>query len=206
MKKESQQIASLSDLQRRVPSLIRAINADEQLAVAAAANPVFAIEELGFTISTELLPTLIRRIRFPLEIFNRLESLAAQIHKLANQRFDVDSPVELERVLFDELKLPRPEDQYAERSMAIQPTTVIQDKITAPLPYSMKKPESKPIDPLEKLRGLHPVIEPLLEYRRLDATTPRLVTREAYRNIRSGEVKLPLKRLRASLKRGPTPE
>lgn len=206
MKKQAREITSLHELQRRVPSFVQAINADERLVAGAAANPLFALEELGVTISPEFLPTVIRRIRFSLEVFNRLESLAERVHKLANRRFDIDSPSELARILFDELKLPRPGTGHGGQVASTLHQSATGDTVADPLPYSMGKLDLKIGDPLDELRDLHPIIEPLLEYRRLEATTPRLATRDAYRAVRAGEIKLPFKRLRVSLKRGPTPE
>ncbi len=205
MENQSYQITTLHELQRRVPSFVKAINADERLAAGAAANPLLALEELGFSIASELRPKVEWRVRFSLETFNRLESLTENIFQQVGGRFNIDSSSELARVLFDELKLPRPGSGPTQQAVA-HADSIAGEVATAPLPYYMKKSESKVIDPLEELRGSHPVIEPLLEYRRLEATSPRLATPESYRKIRTGETELPIKRLRFNLQRGRAPE
>jgi hypothetical protein len=50
------------------------------------------------------------------------------------------------------------------------------------------------------------VIEPLLEYRQLEASSARLAPPELYERIRRGEVELPVSRIRYTLQPGPTPE
>ena len=59
---------------------------------------------------------------------------------------------------------------------------------------------------LEALRGKHPVIAPLLEYRAIQASVPPLASRDLYDRIARGDIKGPTIRVRARLKRGPTPE
>jgi hypothetical protein len=41
-------------------------------------------------------------------------------------------------------------------------------------------------DPLTRFRGKHPIIEPLLEYRQLEASAARLAPPELYQDIRAG--------------------
>jgi hypothetical protein len=52
----------------------------------------------------------------------------------------------------------------------------------------------------------HPLMEPLLEYRQLEASSARLAPPESYERLRMGQVELPVTRIRFSLQRGPTPE
>jgi DNA polymerase-1 len=71
----------------------------------------------------------------------RLDGLVGTIHDLAGHPFNIDSPVQLRRVLFDELKLP-----------------------------VFKRTKSGPStdqDVLEKLAAIHPLAELITEHRRL---------------------------------------
>lgn len=206
MREQPHEITSLRELQRRVPSFVQALNANERLIAGAAANPLFALEELGFTIAPALLPTVVRRIRFSQAVFERLETLAEQVQQQAQQRFDLDAPAELARVLFEALKLPRDATNLVEQAATAAPEYSFSDALTSPLPYHLDKAAANRPDPLEKLRGQHPVIEPLLAYRALEATTPRLASREDYQRIRVGAVKLPITHFRAVLKRIPLSE
>ncbi len=64
--------------------------------------PVLArMEEAGICVDTELLADLSR------EFSGKLELLEREIYALAGQEFNINSPQQLARILFDELKLPR---------------------------------------------------------------------------------------------------
>lgn len=197
-------IDSLRDLQRLVPAIVKEINADERLALRAAANPLLALEELGYRLTPEVRTEAERRIRFSPQTIERLSQLSEAIYSYADERFDIESPAEIERVLFEKLKLPRietkepPKVQRKRPAQQPEPTLALQ-----PSPSYLRRPF---VDPLERLRGAHPIMEPLLEYRRLEASEPRLAPRELYERIKRGDVALPVTRLRASLKRAPTSE
>lgn len=199
-------IDSLRDLQRLVPAIVKEINADERLALRAAANPLLALEELGYRLTPEVRTEAERRIRFAPQTIERLSQLSEAIYSYADERFDIESPAEIERVLFEKLKLPRLDAKEqappkAQRKRPVQqpePTLALQ-----PSPSYLRRPF---VDPLERLRGAHPIMEPLLEYRKLEASEPRLAPRELYERIKRGDVALPVTRLRASLKRGPASE
>lgn len=188
-------IAALEDLQRLVPSIVKAVNADEALMRRALVNPLLALEELGYQLSDELRPQVERRVRFKVEVAHKLDTLAAKVFKQAGEAFDIDSPAALEKLLFDKLKLPRAEVDAGRRGAGVA---------LAPTPSVFGRPVAD--DPLERLRGKHAVMAPLLEYRKLEASEPRLAPRELYERVRSGELKLPVLRARARLQRGPTPQ
>lgn len=70
-------------------------------------------------------------------ISEKIDSLSNEIYKLANTVFNINSPKQLSAILFDELNLKSP-----------------------------GKKRSTSADVLEKLKGSHPIIEYLLEYRK----------------------------------------
>jgi DNA polymerase family A len=195
--RRSQTIDSIEAMQKVVPVIVKAVNDDQAFGLRAAANPLLAAEELGYQIVPEIRQTVERRVRFSQEDAARLGELETQVYKLAGVQFGIDSPQELDRVLFEKLKLTRPTssqqaspDSY--HKLASAPPT------TAGL--------TQAADPLEELRNAHPIMPPLLEYRRIDRTAPRLAPRELYERIRSGEVKMPVTRIQARLKRSRTPK
>jgi len=199
-------------LRRRVPSIVQRINADEALAMRAAANPLLALEELGYELEEDLKREVALRIRFDQRTIETMQGLSARIHELAGEPFEIDSPAHLGAVLFERLKLPAlppapqrvvvAEGTIAARSVG-QRTRTPADALETPrkVPGGVRPP-----DPLEALRGKHPVVEPLLEYRRLQGSVPALASRELYEKIKRGEVSAPKLRLRAVLRRGMTPE
>jgi len=141
-----------------------------------------------------LRPQVERRVRFKPETAKQLEALAAKVFLQAGEAFDIDSPVALDRLLFEKLKLPRA------AAAAGQPAA----HAAASLASAPFKQAAGP-DPLEHLRGKHALVPALLAYRKLEASEPRLAPRELYERVRSGELKGPVIRARARLQRGPTP-
>jgi hypothetical protein len=209
---QGERIRSLDALRRRVPSIVQRINADPALALRAAANPLLALEELGYKLDDAVQREAALRIRFDQATIDKLHTLAALIHELAGETFDVDSPTQLRRVLFDKLKLPPlpPAPQRVKAASGALSTRTVEriaqvptDPISVPI-----KPVGgvRPPDPLEALRGTHPIIEPLLEYRAIQGSEPALASRELYDKIKRGDANAPNLRIRATLKRGPTPE
>lgn len=201
MARKDRPIDSFRDLQRLAPAIVKAINADQALALRAAANPLLALEELGYELTPELRLETERRVRFAPQTAEELTKLADAVFAHADERFDLDAPAELERVLFEKLKLPRQDDRPAPkgaRAAKAAPATQL-----LPAPSFTRRPFA---DPLERLRDAHPVMAPLLAYRKLEASEPRLAPRPLYEKIKNGEVALPATRIQVRLQRGPTPE
>ncbi len=196
--RRSQTIDSIEALQKVVPLIVKAVNDDQAFGLRAAANPLLAAEELGYQIAPEIRQTVERRVRFSQEDAARLGELEAQVYKLAGVQFDIDSSQELDRILFEKLKLPRP-------NLAAADTRPIRTASWR-LPRRPRWGPPRPPIPLEELRDAHPIMPPLLEYRRIDRSAPRLAPRELYERIRSGEVKMPITRIQARLKRSRTPK
>lgn len=168
-----------------MPRLIGAINENPSLARAALANPLFAIEELGYTIDEGVRTTFERRIRFTVDEAARLQSLADEIIKAAGCDVDVDDPYDLSRVLFEVLHLPRPDTKNDDDYQIDDRPAHEHDALpTAPLDPRLPWLDQVRPDPLEVLGGSHPVMKPLLEYRELDASQPRLASPDAYRRAR----------------------
>jgi len=195
--RRSQTIDSIEALQKVVPLIVKAVNDDQAFGLRAAANPLLAAEELGYQIAPEIRQTVERRVRFSQEDAARLGELEAQVFKLAGVQLDIDSPQELDRILFEKLKLPRP-------TLPQQTSPDSYRKLASAPPAKVGAAQAA--DPLEELRDAHPIIPPLLEYRRIDRSAPRLAPRELYERIRSGEVKMPITRIQARLKRSRTPK
>ncbi|MFT3851914.1 MAG: polyprenyl synthetase family protein [Ilumatobacteraceae bacterium] len=152
-----------------MPRLLTEVNARPELARAALANPLFAVEELGWSIDEGVRSTFERRIRFTADLVARLDALGVQIGEITGRHVELDDPHEVARLLFDQLKLPVP-GAPARRTRQRQPGATIHDALpTAPLPPRLTwSPEPAP-DQLAEPAGAHPVIAPLLEFRHLDA-------------------------------------
>lgn len=182
----SESIQSIQQLQRLVPTIVKALNADDALMKRALINPLLALEELGHRLPDELRPQVERRVRFKVETAQRLDALADEVFKHAGERFEIDSPAALDRLLHERLKLPRGTPAPQAQAAVMRGETFV--------------------DPLERLRGKHPVLEPLLTYRQLEASAPRLAPPELYERVRRGDLKLPVLSAKARLQRGATPK
>ncbi len=101
-------------------------------------TPVLAkMETTGIRVDTGLLAELSERLS------ERIENIAEQIYVLAGRPFNVNSPQQLGKVLFEEMNLP------------------------APFKYGKGKVISTAADVLEGLAPAHPVAQLVLDYRQL---------------------------------------
>ncbi len=182
-------IDSWAQLQAQVDSILERLNADTGLALAAAVNPLYALEELGFQIAPHARADIEDRLRFRPRVAVRVRALREEIYRQAGRPFDLDSAEELGRILFDRLGIVPPRASPAR--LYLRPL-VSEPGHRGPTP-----------DPLDSLRGAHAIIEPLLEYRRLEASEPRLAPRTLYDDVRRGRRRLGVLRVRGRLKRRP---
>lgn len=190
----TKRISSMTEMEKRLAEVVGALLADSQLTLRAAVNPILAMEELGYQFPDDLRASVERRLRFRPGVYKRLETLAGEIRKIAKRPINPDSAADLERLLFEEYKLVRPRLTLREQLGPAHQSLLTTNYATEPLPPQLNRsPQVK--DPLEELRGVHPILEPLLEYRRLDASAPRCGSRELYEQVRRGEVKLPITKL-----------
>ena len=202
-KEGSAPMDSLDALRRRVPSIVKQVNEDPALALRAAANPLLALADMGYRLTDRLAREVELRLRFTPKVIERLEHLRKQIAKLSEGPLDPDDPADLRRVLFERLQLPPlpPRAQpivVAQSAVARTQSAPPRDELDFPWipPGGVRHP-----DLLTALRGAHPIVAPLIEYRAIQASQPRLATREAFERLGSGDAKLPKVRIRARLKR-----
>lgn len=206
-------IRSVEELRAQVPAILKRLNADQSLLLAAAANPVLALEELGYRIPNELHRELDQRIRFSATERERLAALVARMHEIARVPFDPDDPADLERILFTQLKLAElppppvrvpitgapvatkgsdkmssrqrgaPDASHAEPT-AIAPT-IVQHRLAVRYHATAAGPEP---DVLLALEGKHPIVAPLLEYRAIAARHAPFAPRALYERVRRGAI------------------
>lgn len=189
-------VSSLQEARRAVASILEELNASPALAIGAAVNPLLALEELGYEIPAEVRAELEDRIRFGAEKAARIRTLRAQIFERVGRRFEPESEESLRRVLRDDLQLELDRTPDAEQSSPGRGEGLPRSLVLAP---AMRWGRQSG-DPLERFRGSHPAIEPLLEYRKLEASEPRLASVSLYSEVRSGRRRTPLTAVRASLK------
>lgn len=213
---EGKHITSMRAMERALAEVATRISGNQELAARALTNPVLAMEELGYSFPNDLRASIERRIRFTPDDFQKMEALLIRMKEMAGHPVNPESPAELDHLLFEELRLARPSAAIRDRSLQQTSRAVLvgQSKsadvplcLSNPVPPQMKW-AARASDPLEELRGAHPILEPLLEYRRIDATEPRFATREIYEMVRRGEARpgVTLKKVTITIKPHPNPE
>lgn len=164
-------INSWKDLQNNIRKIVSSLNKDENLKIAAAANPILALEELDYEIKPGIRSFVEDKIRFKTKEVAKLKKLRASIFEAAGREFDIRSGEELNAVLFDELELAAFDERGCRLNHFI----------------SGRKKRDSP-DDLEPYKDLHPIIKPLLEFREIDASVAGFSSREIYQKIRSGQL------------------
>jgi hypothetical protein len=177
-----------SELQAELPTILGRLQDDQPLARAAAANPIYALEELGYEVDPAQRQEIEDRLRFRPRVATRLRQLRRRIFKEVGGEFDLRSPDDVRAAL---------ETVGATPGQTKAPRLQIQDYGPPRPRVAWAEPDE---DRLEQLRGSHAVLEPLLEYRHLEASEPRLAPRWLYDEIRSGERQTPLVHIRGVLK------
>lgn len=189
MEKKHTAIKSVTELRRVVPALLEAFNRDPQVAALATVNPLLALEVLGYDISPTIQKRIERAILFLPKEREQLEKLEQEIHKLLGRSFDLDSPGELETVIFHELRLKRHPAQ--EKAAPLR-------KIVGSRFAALGKGETW-TDPLQPLENAHPIMKLLLAYRALRATRPTFAARQVFEQYLTGQRKLPVKRVKLDI-------
>ena len=148
----------------------------------ALANPIFAFEELGYELDEAVRQKVEDLLRFRPAERKKLNGLRSKIDKASGGAIDPDSSVSIDQVLFKKLKLRRL--KKVSESGIPEPAMMAQARAS--------DLNAKWEDTLKNLKGKHAVVEPLLEYRKLQASRAPLASREQYEQLRSGEVRLPV--------------
>lgn len=167
----AQVITSWEELQRNINRIVVALERDDNLKIAAASNPFYALEELGFEILAGLKSTFEDKLRFLPGDAGRLAELRHAIFRYAGKEFDIRNKQELNSVLFDDLHLVA----FDDKGCSLNPNIPV---LTKNIKYKG--------DPLLEYKGLHPIVAPLLEFRDIDSTVPGFSNKEDYLSIRNG--------------------
>lgn len=162
-------IKSWEELQDVVVQILGVLNKDENLMLAAASNPFLALEEMGYELEPEIIGPIEDKLRFKTRQVAQLSKLRKSIHKAAGKKFDIRSPRDLNELLFEDLTI----EAYDEKGCLIRKYIDIPKK-------------GDQADALELYKGMHPVIAPLLTFRKLDASIAGFCNARTYRKIRNG--------------------
>lgn len=169
----STEITDIAQLQEQVSTLLQRINSDRHLALAAAVNPLLALEELGYRLAPSVRHEIERRSRYTKRQLVRLNALRAEFAGLV-PNFPIEdanllAAAQVRRLLREGLDIP---DQR--------------------IPRDLDMPRRPAPDPLEPLSDAHPAMPALLGLRDIERSALRFASAERYREVRSGKLILPI--------------
>ncbi len=176
------EIKSFEEFHKLVPLIIRKVNRDSELAIRAAANPILAFEEMGFKMTPELKREVELRIRFSEREIAEFTNLTDEIRTITGKEIDPLSEKPVEKLLFKDLKIKRP-------------STLRSLNLPEPFLKKIKPVKGKQIlfeDPLTAISSDHPVVEKIMQYRKLYLSKPGFISNEFYEKIKAGEIRLPV--------------
>src|SRR4051794_17818349 len=99
MNTAKRRLNSWKEAQQAIDDSLATLNADQSLLLAAASNPLFALQELGYEISENVRQEIEDRIRLGPSGAQQLQSLRDEIFKIAGGQFDLNSPEALSATL-----------------------------------------------------------------------------------------------------------
>ncbi len=184
--KANKQINSLRSLQRTMPRILKEVNADPALALAAAANPFLALEHLGYDIAPEARREIELRARFGPEKTDDFIALETALFEVIGSEFDLTDSEAVQATVY---KLLQPAQKSRSKEQKVRQQRVQQalDALrVSPLQGRIGKTA---VDPLTEFADLHPILPLLADYRRLERRHPRFASREQFASILSGERK-----------------
>ena len=172
-------ISTIEQLRAVLPGLLDRVNSDRALALAAAANPLLFLKEMGYSLSREVTSEIEERGRFSKSQIVQRRKAIARINRIAKEEADLSSSTTMV-ALFVKLGLDnvRPD-------MEGSPGT----------PGVLSFSEAM----LSRNRSRHPLYGALLDLRKIEASSRRFAPDAAYADIRSGKVRIPGLALKARL-------
>lgn len=190
-------------------SIVEAVNADPGLTLRASANPLLALEELGYKLSDGLREEAELRARFGLDDVATLTSLREEVVRQLGRKVDLRSAAAVSRALASVgVKIPAkavhtairedaatasasdlPERAAARTSKATsrrgRPPTTPRPPVIQPPATDLEPNDSRRLLPaLRERLGAHDVVEPLVQYLELEASRPRLADAKTYAGLR----------------------
>jgi hypothetical protein len=190
-------IQSLPELQKRMPRILKAVNADPDLALAAGANPFFALEKLGYELTPQAQKSIERHARFGKEISKEVQTLEKSILEMADQPIPLDDNKKLGAWVSARIKVLKggkgkksqkeASQRKKEKQFLDQTLTFFESSLATG--FQLEALESEHIEALEKL---DPLFSKLIRYQILQIRYPRFASQEVFEKILSKQIKTPI--------------
>ncbi|MBV4360644.1 DNA polymerase family A protein [Pinibacter aurantiacus] len=185
-------ISSVHDMQMLMPRLLEKYGNDTDLAYIALANPLAALEKLGYTITDEAKTELETYARFGKQEMERYNELKAKIFSLAGSTFNLQDDNETAAV-FEKLVEKNQKPAAKKESASLKISDLI---LSAP-----QFVKDKWTDKLEDAKDIHPAIPALLEFRKIENSVPRFADAATLEIIQQKKQSTPLTKIAFRLSR-----
>ncbi len=197
---EKGKISSLKELQLQMPRILGQHGKDPSLTLLAFANPLLALEKVGYSFTPEAKEEITAHVRFGKTGAAAMQLLKEQIFAAAGKPFDLRDAAALQQNLSailsrDDAKIDKPKARAASGPGKLALPQAEIDLILGSVKKPVKVEGGKVNDPLEAYRSKHAVIAPLLEYRKLEATHPQLAEKSVAEAVVRQKDKFPLRNI-----------
>jgi hypothetical protein len=193
-----------------------------ELALAALANPILALEELGYRFAPEIRPHMERLARFGEERTAEIEQIEKRLTKTLGPKVDLGD----QRALAAAVVARLPADVLAAQEPVLSETPQQPPAATAvqSAPQLRQKPSKTPAsgnsgpdrlrdllaevpqrrfdefqaarDPVAALKGRDPLLDDVIRLREIEGSRARLAEPDVFRGLLSGKIQTPITRVR----------
>jgi hypothetical protein len=187
-------ISSLKEIQLQVPEILQEYADNQELALIALANPLMALEKIGYTFTPEAREEIEDRIRFGKQGAEKFSQLKQSVFEASGNKFDLQSAADIKtnvKAILEKRSASGKEDKSTAETISSARVESILKLLDQPV-YRKSNHET---DPLSAFIKDHPVIEKLVELRKMEASQPRLADAKALDQILANREVLPLKKI-----------
>ncbi len=178
MAQNNKNITTLNQLQKLIPRLLHEVNSDQSLMRAAAANPILALEHLGFTLTPSVKKEIENRILADKTTQKKLDDLQKQVDKIAGKKLNLSSNTSITNFLQKELGENVQCDDKSSDFESLK--KALESNVERVSDFFEK--ENK-YDPLTSFKNTHKLIPLLIEYRTIKASELKLATKKSFNDL-----------------------
>ena len=206
-------IKSHSALRKLLPKLLEQQDERQDLALATLANPILAIEALGYAFAPEIRLHMERLARFGEQKTRDLERLETRLREELGADLDLADGAAVAKAVLARLPAAQTSEQQTSKTSKAEQQrpshgTGTDDRpddgldraklaaALAEMPQRRFDAFKRPKDPLAAFKGAAPVIDDLIAYREIENSRARLATPEIFQKILSGDIDTPITRVR----------
>ena len=194
-------ITSLKELQLMVPRILQQYGDNEQLAYIALANPIAALERIGFSFDPAVREEIEFRIRFGKQGSAKVTQFKKSIFKLTGKNIDINSPDSIQESL---VEIFSGNKSTGKAKKALLKSALDEKKLQKILDIISEPPqafEDKVKDPLTAYIKDHPIIKEIVRLRKMDVIYPKLADEATINKILEVKDNIPIKNIKFRLSR-----